>query len=98
MASAGLRLIGEGEWTTAAIVYVLASIGFSGALVFYDALLVSVSPPERYDEVSAFGFSLGYVGGGLLFALNVAMTLLPATFGLAGAAEAVRLSFVMVAV
>ena len=96
-ASAGLWFIGEGEWSTAAVVYVLASIGFSGAIVFYDALIVAVSPARRYDEVSAFGFSLGYIGGGLLFALNVAMTLSPGTFGLAGPAEAVRLSFVMVA-
>ena len=96
-ASAGLWFVGQGDWSTAAIVYVLASIGFSGAMIFYDALIVSVSPPTRYDEVSAFGYSLGYIGGGLLFAINVAMTLSPATFGLAGAAEAVRLSFVMVA-
>ena len=96
-ASAGLWFIGEGDWSTAAVVYVLASIGFSGAIVFYDALIVAVSPARRYDEVSAFGFSLGYIGGGILFALNVAMTLSPGTFGLAGPAEAVRLSFVMVA-
>ena len=96
-ASAGLCFIGEGDWSTAAVVYVLASIGFSGAIIFYDALIVAVSPAQRYDEVSAFGFSLGYIGGGILFALNVAMTLSPGTFGLAGPAEAVRLSFVMVA-
>ena len=96
-ASAGLWFVGEGSWTTAATVYVLGSIGFSGAIIFYDALIVAVSPAQRYDEVSAFGFSLGYIGGGILFALNVAMTLSPGTFGLAGPAEAVRLSFVMVA-
>ena len=96
-ASAGLWFVGQGDWSTAALVYVLASIGFSGAIVFYDALIVAVSPAARFDEVSAFGYSLGYIGGGLLFAVNVAMTLSPATFGLAGPAEAVRLSFVMVA-
>ena len=95
--SAGLWFIGQGDWSTAAIVYVLASVGFSGTLIFYDALIVAVSPADRYDEVSAFGFSLGYIGGGLLFAVNVAMTLMPEPFGLAGPAEAVRLSFVMVA-
>ena len=95
--SAGLWFVGQGDWSTAAIVYVMASIGFSGAIVFYDALIVAVSPADRYDEVSAFGYSLGYIGGGLLFALNVAMTLSPGSFGLAGPAEAVRLSFVMVA-
>jgi len=97
-ASAGLWFVGQGDWSMAAIVYVLASVGFSGAIVFYDALIVAVSPPARYDEVSCFGYSLGYIGGGLLFAVNVAMTLSPSTFGLAGAAEAVRLSFVTVAV
>ena len=96
--SAGLWLVAEGDWATASLVYVLASAGFSGAIVFYDALLVSVSGPDRYDEVSAFGFSLGYIGGGLLFAVNVAMTLWPEAFGLSGAAEAVRLAFVTVAV
>ena len=97
VASAGLWFVGEGDWSTAAGVYVLGSVGFAGAIVFYDALIVSVSPPGRYDEVSSFGFSLGYIGGGVLFAVNVAMTLSPHTFGLAGAAEAVRLSFLTVA-
>ena len=96
--SAGLWFVAQGDWQTAALVYVLAVIGFSGGIVFYDALIMSVSPPDRYDEVSAFGFSLGYIGGGLLFAVNVAMTLSPATFGLSGAAEAVQLSFLTVAV
>lgn len=96
-ASAGLWAVGQGEWFTAAVVYALAVVGFSGAIVFYDSLITSVSPPGRYDEVSAFGFSLGYIGGGLLFALNVAMTLFPGSFGLSGPAEAVRLSFLTVA-
>ena len=96
--SGALYFVPQGSWSMAAAVYVLASIGFSGAIVFYDALLVAVSRPQRYDEVSAFGFSLGYIGGGILFAGNVAMTLWPGAFGLADAAEAVRLSFVTVAV
>ena len=96
--SVGLYFVGQGDWGTAALVYVLATVGFSGGIIFYDALIVSVSPEDRYDEVSSFGYSLGYIGGGILFALNVAMTLSPATFGLSGAAEAVRLSFLTVAV
>ena len=96
--AAGLYFVGEGDWTMAAVVYVLATVGFSGGIVFYDALIVSVSSADRYDEVSCFGYSLGYIGGGVLFAVNVAMTLSPGTFGLSGAAEAVRLSFITVAV
>ena len=96
--SAGLWFVAQGDWAMAALVYFLAAVGFSGGIIFYDALIVAVSPPDRYDEVSCFGFSLGYIGGGVLFAVNVAMTLSPATFGLADDAAAVRLSFVTVAV
>ena len=95
--TAGLWFVGKGDWFTAVLVYVLASVGFSGAIVFYDALIMGVTRPERYDEVSAFGYALGYIGGGLLFAFNVAMALFPASFGLADAGIAVRLSFLMVA-
>ena len=95
---AALWFVPQGQWAPAAALYVLAVVGFSGAIIFYDALIVSVSPPHRYHEVSAFGFSLGYIGGGLLLAVNVAMTVWPDFFGLAGQAEAVRMSFLTVAV
>ena len=58
---------------------------------------MSVASPERVDYVSSLGYALGYLGGGLLFLLNVAMTLSPPAFGIADAAQAVRLSFLSVA-
>ena len=94
----GLYFVERGMWDLAVLLYMAASIGFAGGNVFYDALLVSVAPQGKLDVVSALGYSLGYLGGGMLFAANVAMTLWPQTFGLADAAEAVRVSFVMVAV
>lgn len=93
----GLSFAARGEWMLAIALYVLASIGFSGSNSFYDALLVSVASERALHKVSSLGFALGYLGGGLLFAVNVAMTLWPARFGLADASEAVRLSFGMVA-
>ena len=93
-----LYFVARGDWPLAIAMYVIATIGFSSANVFYDALLVDVAAPARYDRISAFGFSMGYLGGGLLFAVNVAMTLKPALFGLADAAAAVRVSFLSVAV
>jgi UMF1 family MFS transporter len=98
LATAGLYLIGQGQWTSAILCYALGIVGFSGANIFYDALLPAVAPPERVDAVSSLGYALGYLGGGLLFLLNVAMTLTPQTFGLPDASSAVRLSFVTVAV
>lgn len=96
-ATAALCFVGRGQWGAAAALYVVAAGGFAGSIVFYDALLVAVCGDDRVDVVSALGYALGYLGGGLLFAGNVAMTLWPRTFGLADASQAVRLSFVSVA-
>jgi MFS transporter, UMF1 family len=96
-ATLGLSLVVKGDYASAALLYATATLGFSGSLVFYDALIVSVAKPEHRDRVSAFGFALGYLGGGLLFAINVLMTLKPTLFGLADAAAGVRVSFVTVA-
>ena len=95
--TAGLYLVGKGEWVLAIFVYVMGVIGFSGANIFYDSLLPSVADESNVDSVSSLGFAMGYLGGGLLFLLNVVMTLQPTIFGLADAGEAVRWSFVSVA-
>ncbi len=92
-----MPLVAQGQWQWAMLFYVVATIGFSGSVTFYDSLIIFITEPSRYDIVSALGFAMGYLGGGLLFAVNVWMTLDPAMFGLADAAEAVKLSFVMVA-
>jgi len=93
-----LHFVARGQWELAALVFVIASIGFSASTIFYDSLLVAVTGDKRSDFVSGFGYALGYIGGGLLFALNVAMTLRPSLFGLADSAQAVRVSFLTVAV
>jgi UMF1 family MFS transporter len=97
-ATAGLALVAQGHWVAAALLYMLASLGFWGGIVFNDSLLLHVAEPDEYDLVSGFGYSLGYLGGGLLFAVNVFMTLQPQLFGFADAGEAVRASFVTVGV
>jgi UMF1 family MFS transporter len=97
VASASLYWVQQGEWQWAAAMYVAASMGFWGGLIFYDSMLIDVSPADQYDLVSGFGYGLGYLGGGVLFAVNVWMTLQPGFFGLADAAAAVQLSFLTVA-
>ena len=98
LATGALYGIGRGQWQPAAALFVLATMGFNGAIVFYDALLLQVAEPADYDRVSAYGYALGYLGGGVLFALNVVMTLHPQWFGLSTAAAAVRFSFLSVAI
>jgi len=96
LATSGFFLVAEGNWPVAISLYVIAILGFSGANVFYDAMLPAIAAPADRHRLSALGFALGYLGGGLLFALNVAMTLKPQWFGLASASEAVRYSFLSV--
>ncbi len=96
--SAGLFLVAEGYWLIAAGLYVFGVVGFAGANVTYDAMLLDVAAKDEVERVSALGFALGYLGGGLLFTVNVLMVLYPQSFGLADKAEAVRLAFLMVAI
>lgn len=91
-----LFFIGEGQWLYASICFVLASIGFMGANVFYDSLIVTVTQKDKYDGVSAIGYSFGYLGGGLLFLITVLMSQSPESFGFATQREAVQFSFVAV--
>jgi len=96
--TAALVFVHKGEWAWAILIYALGTIGFSGGNIFYDSLLPGLVGEERIDYVSGLGFALGYLGGGLLFLFNVLMTLMPAAFGLADSTQAVRLSFLTVAV
>jgi UMF1 family MFS transporter len=96
--TAALYVVQQGQWLFGLLLYALGTVGFSGANVFYDSMLVDVAEEEEFDLVSAYGFSVGYLGGGLLFTLNVLMTLFPDAFGLPDQGTAVRVSFVSVAV
>jgi UMF1 family MFS transporter len=95
--TAALFWVPGGAWVAAATLFVVAGLGFGGGNTFYDALLVNVCREDQVDRVSSLGYALGYLGGGILFALNVVMTLRPELFGLSGPADAVRLSFLTAA-
>jgi len=92
-----LFFIPDSSWKLAIVFYGLGVIGFSGANVFYDSLLVTVSKEEERNRTSALGFSLGYLGGGILFLINVIMFLYPSWFGLKNQIDAVLWSFMLVA-
>ncbi len=96
--TAAFWLVNQGNWQLATIVYIAAAVGFSSGNIFYDSLLLTVAPRDKLNMVSSLGFSMGYIGGGSLFALNVLMFLKPSLFGISNQSIAVKLSFVSVAV
>ncbi|NPV77737.1 MAG: MFS transporter [Anaerolineae bacterium] len=98
-----LYWVRTGDWLMASIFFVIGQIGFAGSLVFYDALLPHVANQDEIDQVSSRGYAMGYIGGGLLLAINLAMILIvPARFPAEQKAEITslmtRLSFISVAV
>lgn len=96
--TASLYLLQMGNWPMAVVIYLFAMVGFAGGNTFYDALLPFVASEKKVDFVSSLGYSLGYIGGGLLFAVNVLMFLNPGWFSIASQEQAVKLSFVMVGI
>jgi UMF1 family MFS transporter len=96
--TAALAWVHAGQWWLGLAFYAFGTVGFSGANIFYDSMLVDVAEEEEFDLVSAYGYSAGYIGGGLLFVVNVLMATRPEMFGLADAGAAVRASFISVAV
>lgn len=90
-----LVLVSTGDWLLASILFIVSRLGFTAANVFYDALLPHVARPEDQDRVSTRGYAMGYLGGGLLLAINVVMiNAVPEVFAHAG----IRLSLLSVAV
>ncbi len=87
-----LVLVDTGDWLLASMFFIIGRIGFGAANVFYDALLPHVAKEEDQDRVSSKGYAMGYLGGGILLAINIAMIqMIPGTLG-------ARLSFLSVAV
>ncbi|MEY4595429.1 MAG: hypothetical protein RIQ47_1839, partial [Bacteroidota bacterium] len=74
----------------------LAAIGFSGSIVFYNAFLPEIAPPEEQDKVSAKGFALGYIGSSILLIFSLTMILFPEWYGNIEKGTAIRLAFVLV--
>jgi UMF1 family MFS transporter len=97
LACASMVFISEGNIVLASVLFFLGNIGVSGSLVFYDSLLPHVAKPEETDRVSAAGYAMGYVSGGVMLLINLAWILQPQAFGFDSSVSAIRASFVAVA-
>ncbi len=98
IAAGCLVLVHRNDWFLAAVLFGVGNVGFTASLTLYDSLLPHLAREDEIDRISTAGFGLGYLGGGLLLAMNVAWILSPSTFGLADAGQASRLSFLSVGV
>ena len=93
-----LWFVEQGEWQLAAVLYAIGAIGFASGNIFYDSLLPAVAKKPKYDFVSSLGYSMGYLGGGVLFVVNALMFEYPQWFGIPDSVISIRLAFVTVAV
>ena len=98
IATALMATIAEGGWQYAAGVFVVANIAIASSFVFYDSLLPHIARPHEIDRVSTAAYAVGFFGGGIVLALNLAWILKPEFFGLSGTVAAIKLSFLSVAV
>jgi UMF1 family MFS transporter len=96
VSTAGLSLVNLGQWPQALVLFVMASIGYYSAAVFYDSLIVDVSHPRYYSLISSLGLSLGYFGGAFLLTLHVWMMYTPGAFGFVDATGVIKFAFISV--
>ena len=84
------------SWLIGSVTFILATIGFSGGLVFYNSYLPEIATEDQYDKVSAKGFAFGYVGSVILLVLNLIVITFPEFFGIKNATLPSRIAFIMV--
>src|SRR5688572_13663421 len=103
---AAMFFIQRGNWVLALALFVIANFAANGSFVFYDALLPHLAKDDELDRVSTAGYALGYIGGGLLLAVNLVWIMQPGWFGMpsgenltdAQATLPTRLAFLSVAI
>lgn len=71
-------------WWLGGVLFIIANLTFGAAIVFYNAYLPDIASEEERDRVSSYGWAMGYLGGGLLLALNLAFFIFSDTLGVPG--------------
>ena len=92
-----LYFVNQGDYILASFIFIIANIGFSGGNVFYDGFLPDITTNDKIDFTSSLGYAAGYLGGGILLAINLFMISRPSLFGIANTITATKICFVTVA-
>ncbi len=98
ISTAMLTTLGPGDWLKGAVWFILADISFAGGNVFYNAFLNEISTPDEAGKVSGWGWGIGYIGGGLLLAINLIMLQAPGLIGFPEDFFTVQHTFLSVAI
>ena len=98
IATGAMFFISSGQWLFALTLFMIGNIAVAASIVFYESMLPHIAAPDELDRVSTAGYAMGYVGGGVLLAINIAMMTWPAWFALPDRETAVRASLASVAV
>ena len=97
-ATGAMFFLTPGGWQLALGLFIVSNVGVASSIVFYDSLLPHIVRDGELDRVSTAGYALGYLGGGVLLAINIVMMANPSWFGLPDRDTAVRASLASVAV
>jgi UMF1 family MFS transporter len=93
-----LFFFSKGHYYIGTIGFLLSIIGWGGSMVFYNSFLPEIATPDRFDRLSAKGFTLGYIGSVILLVQNLTMLLKPEWYGGMGGEMAARVSFLTVGI
>jgi MFS transporter, UMF1 family len=84
IATIAMFLVTGNLWWLGGVLFIIANLAFGAAIVFYNAYLPDIASEEERDRVSSYGFAMGYIGGGILLALNLAFFIFSDTIGVPG--------------
>jgi UMF1 family MFS transporter len=98
VATTAMYWVGPGDWKLGLLLFVLGNIAVAASIVFYESLLPHLVGEDELDRVSSAGYAIGYLGGGVLLAVNLLMIQRPSWFGIPDAGTAVRLSLASVGI
>ncbi|MBB6454648.1 UMF1 family MFS transporter [Salirhabdus euzebyi] len=92
LASVLFAFVGEGGYLLASIIMIVGTIGYSGGNIFYDAFLPEIAKGKQIDRVSTSGYAFGYIGGGILLAINLLLIMRWEMFGFSSEVAATKIS------
>jgi MFS transporter, UMF1 family len=96
-ATAAMFFVYRGQWVFGVTVYILGNIGVAGSIVFYESLLPHIAREDEIDRVSSAGYAMGYLGSGMLMAVNLLWIQKPEWFGMRDSETATRISLLSAA-